>query len=75
MKKELGDYLHELAFKSKNSKIWYIFDKEHNLIASASPHVLWAMLGIMFTTKPIKGVLNKDHIIILDCECILKEGD
>lgn len=74
MKRELGDFLYELAFKTKDSKIWYIFDKEHNLIASATPPVLWALLGIMFTTKLIKEVSNKDGTIILDCKCVLKEG-
>ena len=74
MKKELGTFLYELAFKTKDSKIWYIFDKEHNLIASATPPVLWALLGIMFTTKLIKEVSNKDGTIILDCKCVLKEG-
>ena len=72
MKIELGNFLYKLAYETKSSKMWYIFDKEHNLIASASPNILWATLGIMFTTKPIKKVLNKDHIIILDCECVLK---
>lgn len=74
MKRELGDFLYELAFKTKDSKIWCIFDKEHNLIASACPNVLWEVLGIMFTTKLIKEVSNKDRTIILDCKCVLKEG-
>lgn len=74
MKKELGDFLCELAFQNRNRKIWHVLDNNHNLIASASPHVLWAMLGIMFITKPIKKVLNEKHMIILDCECIIKEG-
>lgn len=74
MKKELGIFLYELAYETKSSKIWYIFDKEHNLIASACPNVLWEVLGIMFTTKLIKEVSNKDRTIILDCKCVLKEG-
>lgn len=74
MKKESGDYLHELAFQNRNRKIWHVFDNNHNLIATGNPPILWAVMGIMFTTKPIKEVLNKDHIIILDCECIIKEG-
>ena len=79
MKRELGAFLYELAFQNEKEKrkikIWYIFDKEHNLIASATPPVLWALLGIMFTTKLIKEVSNKDGTIILDCKCVLKEGD
>lgn len=79
MKKELGTFLYELAFQNENEKekrkIWYVFDNDNNLIASANPPILWAVLGVMFTTRPIKEVLNKDHIIILDCKCVLKEGD
>ena len=66
MKKELGDYLYELAFQKRNRKIWHVFDNNHNLIASGNPLVLWMSLGAMFLTKPIKEVYLKT--IILDCE-------
>lgn len=68
MKKELGDYLHELAFQNRNRKIWHVFDNNHNLIASGNPPVLWAVLGATFSTKLIKEVLDDGRTIILDCE-------
>lgn len=79
MKKELGAFLYELAFQNESEKrkmkIWCVFDNDNNLIASATPPVLWAVLGVMFSTKLIKEVSNKDRTIILDCKCVLKEGD
>lgn len=66
MKKELGDYLYELAFQKRNRKIWHVFDNNHNLMASGNPLVLWMTLGAMFSTKLIKEVYLKT--IILDCE-------
>lgn len=54
MKKQLGDYLYELAFQKRNRKIWHVFDNNHNLIASGNPLVLWMALGEMFSNKPIK---------------------
>lgn len=74
MKKELGNFLNELAFQKRNRKIWHVFDNNHNLIASGNPPVLWVVLGATFSTKLIKEVLNEKHMIILDCECIFKEG-
>lgn len=68
MKKELGDYLHELAFQKRNRKIWHVFDNNHNLIASGDPHVLWMVLGAMFSNKLIKKVSDNERAIILDCE-------
>lgn len=68
MKKELGDYLQELAFQKRNRKIWHVFDNNHNLIASGNPPVLWMTLGGMFSTKLIKKVLDDKRTIILDCE-------
>lgn len=68
MKKELGDYLHELAFQKRNRKIWHVFDNNHNLIASSNPPVLWMVLGEMFSNKLIKKVLDDGRTIILDCE-------
>lgn len=66
MKKELGNYLYELAFQKRNRKIWHVFDNNHNLIASGNPLVLWMALGAMFSTKLIKEVYLRT--IILDCE-------
>lgn len=68
MKKELGDYLQELAFQNRNRKIWHVFDNNHNLIAGGNPPVLWMTLGGMFLTKLIKEVLDDRRTIILDCE-------
>lgn len=68
MKKELGDYLHELAFQKRNRKIWHVFDNNHNLIASGNPLVLWMTLGGMFSNKLIKKVSDCGGAIILDCE-------
>lgn len=68
MKKELGHYLHELAFQKRNRKIWHVFDNNHNLIANGNPLVLWMVLGEMFSNKPIKKVLDNGRTIILDCE-------
>lgn len=68
MKKELGNFLNELAFQKRNRKIWYVFDNNHNLIASGNPPVLWMTLGGMFSTKLIKEVLDDERKIILDCE-------
>lgn len=68
MKKELGGYLYELVFQKRNRKIWYVFDNNHNLIASGSPLVLWMALGEMFSNKLIKKVLDDGGTIILDCE-------
>lgn len=68
MKKELGDYLHELAFQKRNRKIWHVFDNNHNLIASGNPLVLWMVLGEMFSNKLIKKVLDDERQIILNCE-------
>jgi hypothetical protein len=67
-KKQLGDYLYELAFQKRNRKIWHVFDNNHNLIASGNPLVLWMALGEMFSNKPIKKVLDNGRTIILDCE-------
>lgn len=61
--------------EKRKRKIWYVFDNDNNLIASANPPILWAVLGVMFSTKLIKEVSNKDRTIILDCKCVLKEGD
>lgn len=68
MKKQLGDWLQELAFQKRNRKIWHVFDNNHNLIASGNPLVLWMSLGAMFLTKPIKEVSDNGRAIILDCE-------
>lgn len=68
MKKELGDYLHELAFQKINRKIWHVFDNNHNLIASGNPLVLWMVLGAMFSNKLIEKVSDNGRAIILDCE-------
>lgn len=68
MKKELGNFLNELAFQKRNRKIWHVFDNNHNLIASGNPPVLWMTLGGMFSTKLIKEVLDDKRTIILDCE-------
>lgn len=68
MKKELGNFLNELAFQKRNRKIWHVFDNNHNLIASGNPPVLWMTLGGMFSTKLIKKVLDDKRTIILDCE-------
>lgn len=68
MKKELGNYLYELAFQKRNRKIWHVFDNNHNLIASGNPLVLWMTLGAMFSNKLIKKVLDDGRTIILDCE-------
>lgn len=68
MKKELGNFLNELAFQKRNRKIWHVFDNNHNLIASGNPPVLWIVLGGMFSTKLIKEVLDDKRTIILDCE-------
>lgn len=68
MKKELGDYLHELAFQKRNRKIWHVFDNNYNLIASGNPPVLWMVLGAMFSNKLIKKVSDNGRAIILDCE-------
>ena len=68
MKKELGDYLHELAFQKRNRKLWHVFDNNHNLIASGNPPVLWMVLGAMFSNKLIKKVSDNGRAIILDCE-------
>lgn len=68
MKKELGHYLHELAFQKRNRKIWHVFDNNHNLIASGNPPILWAVLGEMFSTKLIKEILDDERQIILNCE-------
>lgn len=68
MKKELGNYLYELAFQKRNRKIWHVFGNNHNLIASGNPLVLWMVLGEMFSNKLIKKVLDDGRTIILDCE-------
>ena len=68
MKKQLGDYLYELAFQKRNREIWHVFDNNYNLIASANPLVLWAAVGEMFLTEPIKNILDDERTIILDCE-------
>lgn len=68
MKKELGNYLYELAFQKRNRKIWHVFDNNHNLMASGNPLVLWMALGAMFSNKLIKKVSDCGGAIILDCE-------
>ncbi len=68
MKKELGNFLNELAFQNRNRKIWRVFDNNHNLIAGGNSPILWLVLGKMFSTKLIKEVLDDERTIILDCE-------
>lgn len=73
MKKTLGDFLCEMVYKDERSKMWTIFDNDHNLIASESIFRLWGALGVMFMIAPIKEVIFEDRIIILKCKYTIKE--